>query len=556
MTRRVPTFLSGLTLLAALSACSGRDAVPPSTSYDDLTALFADWREFQQPKLVDGVPDYTAAAMAAQHQALDGFQARLRAIDPSGWPIVRQADHHIVRAEMNGLDFDHRVIRPWARDPAFYVTVFASESDQPAREGHYARGGLELWTYPFPPGDRDAAEIGAGMRAVPGLLRQARTNLVGTGQDLWVFGTRSIRRQSDDLARLAERLSDPAFDGLRADVERAREATDEFAAWLDEQAPAKTDPSGVGRDHYDWYLRNVLLLPYTWADEVTLMERELARALASLALEEQRNAGLPPARPVESAEEYATRFDAGVTAYMWFLRNRGILTVRDDMEPSLRERAGTFTPGVREFFTEVDHHDPQVMRTHGFHWFDKGWMRNAPHPSPIRRVPLLYNIFNTRTEGHATGWEEMMLQAGLFDDRPRTRELIYILLAQRAARALGDLRMHAREATLEEAAVFTSAQTPRRWLSLDGQLVRNEQHLYLRQPAYGTSYVIGKIQIEQLLGDRRRQLGTGFTMNAFMDEFTAAGLIPISLIRWELTGELTGNLSAVLVRDSVVSRKP
>jgi len=100
-------------------------------------------------------------------------------IDPRSTTVARQADHHIVRAEMNGLDFDHRVIRPWARDPAFYVTVFASESDQPAREGHYARGGVELWTYAFPPNERDAAEIGAGMRAIPGLLRQAQVNLIG-----------------------------------------------------------------------------------------------------------------------------------------------------------------------------------------------------------------------------------------------------------------------------------------------------------------------------------------------------------------------------------------
>ena len=54
----------------------------------------------------------------------------------------------------------------------------------------------------------------------------------------------------------------------------------------------------------------------------------------------------------------------------------------------------------------------------------------------------------TRTEGHATGWEEVMLHAGMFDARPRTRELIYTLLAQRAARALGDLRMHSNEMTL------------------------------------------------------------------------------------------------------------
>ena len=178
-----------------------------------------------------------------------------------------------------------------------------------------------------------------------------------------------------------------------------------------------------------------------------------------------------------------------------------------------------------------------VMRTHGYHWFDLARMEHEPHPSPVRRGPLLYNIFVTRTEGHATGWEEMMLQAGMFDDRPRSRELIYILLAQRAARALGDLRMHANEWTLEQAAEFASAHTPRDWLRLDGQLVRVEQHLYLQQPGYGTSYVIGKIQIEGLLAARRRERGDGFSLRRFMDEFDAAGLIPVSLLHWELTGE-------------------
>src|SRR4029079_16679698 len=178
-----------------------------------------------------------------------------------------------------------------------------------------------------------------------------------------------------------------------------------------------------------------------------------------------------------------------------------------------------FTPGPREFFTEVDYRDPEVMRTHGYHWFDLARMTNEPHASPIRRRPLLYNIFDTRTEGHATGWEEMMQHAGIFDARPRTRELIYILLAQRAARALGDLRLHSNELTLEQAAQFASANTPRGWLRLDANTVRDEQHLYLQQPAYGTSYVTGKIQFETLLAERRRQLGEAFTMKRFMDEF-------------------------------------
>jgi hypothetical protein len=538
----MPLRLAVLVLVLAgglVSACRSGDgdAVTPSTRYDDLVALFREWRVFQQPGLVDGVADYRAAAMTAQHRELAAFQRRLMAIDASGWPIPQQVDHHIVRAEMHGLDFDHRVIRPWANDPAFYVTVFSSESDQPAREGHYARGGVELWMYPPPLTPAQMAEIGAGLRAVSPLLDQARENLTGTGRDLWTFGVQRIRQQSRDLERFAAQLTGADTAALRADADRARAATDAFATWLDGQLVSKTGPSGIGVASYDWYLEHVALLPYRWQDEVTLMQRELARALSSLALEEQRNAGLPPAAPIATAKEYDTRAQSGVTDYMAFLKDRNVMTIRDYMDPALRARTGTFSPGPREFFGEVDHHDPQVMRTHGYHWFDKARMAHEPHASPIRQGPLLYNIFISRTEGHATGWEEMMLQAGMFDRRPRSRELIYILLAQRAARALGDLRMHASQATLEEAAAFTSANTPRGWLSLEGRLVRSEQHLYLRQPTYGTSYVIGKIQIEQLLADRQRQLGAAFTMRRFMDEFDAAGLIPIALIRWELTGE-------------------
>jgi uncharacterized protein (DUF885 family) len=446
---------------------------------------------------------------------------------------------------MNGLDFDHRVLRPWATNPAFYVTLFPSRSDQPAREGPVAYRSIELWTYKFPLTQDGATELAAGLRAIPNVLDQAKANLTGKSRDLWVMGTKSIRQQSADLAQLATRLQN-APGTLEADVRRAKDATDAFADWLDQRAPSKRDPSGVGVENYTWYLKNVQLAPYTWQDEVTIMERELARATAFLSLEEQRNAKLPMQVPVASAEEHTRRFNDAVTEYIAFLSDCEIMTITDDLEPALRAQIGRFRPGPREFFTEVDYRDPEVMRTHGFHWFDLARLEHAPHSSPLRRGPLLYNIFNTRTEGHATGWEEMMLQAGMFDARPRSRELIYVLLAQRAARALGDLRMHANEFTLEQAAAFASAHTPRGWLRLDGETVRTEQHLYLQQPAYGTSYLIGKIQIETLLAERRRQLGDKFQMKQFMDEFMAAGLIPASLLRWELTGQLPHDVSRML----------
>ena len=212
--------------------------------------------------------------------------------------------------------------------------------------------------------------------------------------------------------------------------------------------------------------------------------------------------------------------------------------MRDWMEPALRARIGRFVPGEkREFFTEVDYRDPVMMRTHGYHWIDLAWMERQPHPSPVRRGPLLYNIFNTRTEGFATAMEELMMQRGLFEARPRSRELIWVLVAQRAARALGELRMHSNEFTLEEAARFASANTPRGWLRLLGQTVWGEQHLYLQQPGYGTSYLIGKIEVDKLIAARAQQLGDPFTLQRFMDELNQTGLIPITLVQRELTAE-------------------
>jgi len=549
--RVLRSFLVAVATFALLAAgCgtpSGTAGPPASTRYEDLTALFAEWRAFQQPRRVDGVPDYSSAAMAEQARGLVDLTRRLAAIDPTGWPIPHQVDYYVVRAEMNGLDFDHRVLKPWANNPAFYVTAFMDESDQPAREGPLAAGGVGLWEYPLPLSTINADLIRARLQMIPKLLEQARTNLIGNQKDIWTYGAKAIKAQSADLAAFTTKIGDTQPD-LKATVDQARAATDALAAWLDSQASTKTGPSGIGVENYNWYLKNVQLAPYTWEQEVTLMERELGRSSASLALEEQKHASLPPQVPIASAAEHDARFAAAVSEYMAFLKDHNILTIRPDMDPGLRAHVGSFSPGPREFFGEVDARDPEVMRTHGYHWFDKGWMRLSNHPSPVRQGALLYNIFNTRTEGFATAFEELMLQAGMFDARPRSRELVYILVAERAARALGDLHMQSNEFTLEQAAQFASDHTPRGWLSMSGSLVRGEQHLYLQQPAYGTSYVIGKVETDRLITERRRQLGDAFTMQRFMDEFNAAGLVPISLLRWELTGQLPDDVKKMLGR--------
>lgn len=508
--------------------------------YDDLLVLFADWRSFESPPLLDGAPDYTKERFAARQAAFLALRERLQAFDISGWPIPQQVDWHLVRAEMNGYDFNLRVLQPWARDPAFYKTVWMERSDVPAHEGPTNHAVVEVWAYSFPLDGPARQKLVSELSVIPPLMQQAQTNLTGNARDLWITGIRDIRGQRAALDQLESMVGDSGSEDLAQIIQTSRAATDELLAWLEAQAESKTGPSGIGKDNYTWYQQNVHLVPMTWEDEERLLKRELARAWSSLKLEEQRNRDLPPMVAAATPAEYDAMANDAIERIMNFLRDKDILMVTDYMEPALREHAGSFVPeDTRHFFWITAHYDPAPLFTHFYHWFELARMDLEPSQSPIRRGALLYNIFDSRNEGTATGVEEMFMHAGLYDDSPRSRELVWILLAQRAARGLGSLYAHANEMTMEEAGQVHMEWTPRGWMKTEPELRIFEQHLYLRQPGYGTSYVTGKYLLEETLADYARQVeerGEKFELRDFFDRLNAIDSIPISLGRWEMTG--------------------
>jgi hypothetical protein len=531
-------FIVCITFTLAGTVANAETGTKPT--YDDLLTLFADWREFESPPLLEGAPDYTVAGFAARHDDFLALRTRLQSFDVGDWPIPQQVDWHLVRAEMNGYDFNQRVLQPWARDPAFYNTVWTYRSDVPAHEGPTHHALVEVWTYDFPLSETEQQRLISELAVIPPLMKQAQGNLTGNARELWVTGIRDIRQQRAALDDLAETIGDSASDALTSIIEASKTATDELIAWLEAQADSKTGPSGIGKDNYTWYQQNVHLVPLTWDDEVRLLKRELARAWSSLKLEEQRNRDLPPMVAASSPDEYDRMANDAIERIMKFLESKNIVTVTDYMKPALQEHAGSFVPEEeRNFFWITAHYDPAPLFTHFYHWFELARMDREPHASPIRQGALLYNIFDSRNEGTATGVEEMFMHAGLYDDSPRSRELVWILLAQRAARGLGSLYAHANEMTMQEAGTVHMNWTPRGWMKTEKELLIFEQHLYLRQPGYGTSYVTGKYLLERTLADYARQAelrGEDFQLKDFFDRLNAIDSIPISLGRWEMTG--------------------
>ena len=234
---------------------------------------------------------------------------------------------------------------------------------------------------------------------------------------------------------------------------------------------------------------------------------------------------------MKTGEEHERRTREAETLIRTFITREKLLTIPPDTPPTFEtdafwiQRAG----GKRHFWEELTYRDPLNNHIHASipgHQFDG--MIQRKNARPIRRS------FQDGVRGEGWGFyiEEMFLQAGLLADRPRTRELFYIAQLKRAARIPAELKMQRNEFTLQQAIDYLISQVP----FMEPDLARYDLAIYLRRPAYGMNYTIGKALIERLVADRAHQLGDTFDLGKFHDEFLAAGPIPIPLIRWEMTG--------------------
>ena len=527
MTRRIQ-FLLVTIVLAACAAAPVRGQA--GDAYQALVGIHQEFLKLRQPKVTNGVADYTPAAIAEQRQGLDALRKRLAAIDASAWPVPQQVDYHLVRAEMNGLDFDHRVVKSWQRDPGLYVDAVrrAPHTDLPAAAEGLARLRVQL-------------------QAAPKVLEQARTNLTTASGELAGQAIRELE-MSDGINQgeprrpvppagvigwyrdLLERLP-KHHPELVGDARAALSAVEGFRDWLKQNRAAMKEPAFVGLENYNWYLRNVRLMPYD-AEQVRLLgKREEDRARTFLEIEQHRNRALPPIEPVKTEEEHERRVRDSERLIREFIQKHKLLTIPPDTPAEFETDAFWIVRegGKRHFWEELTYRDPLNNHIHASipgHQFDGHIQRK--NTNPIRA--------GYRDGARGEGWgfyiEEMFLQAGLLDGRPRARELFYIAQLKRAIRIPCELEMQTGRFTLQQAIDHMVREVP----LMEPDLARYDLALYLRRPTYGMNYIMGKLQLESLLNERVRQLGDKFDLGRFHDEFLAAGPIPISLIKWEMTG--------------------
>lgn len=528
--------------LALLLSPSAQGSAPPrgKGTYDSFVALFQEFRRNEVPSAWNanfndpsspnhGLIDYGPRASAARLATLASLRARLDDMNVASWSRAQQSEYLAVRAQFDAQEFLLRVSRPWARDPGFYV-------DQLQR--------FAFTSLPVAGSELDA--LRTELDAVPRIVAAARVTLDDVATDYALLALHNLRHPDGVGHGHPRRAVPPAgvigwYEDLRAravqeqpelvpHVERALGAVREYDAWLERGLPAFKGKAGVGRARYDWYLRHAKLLPWTGDELIALSRMEWERLTAWYALARHRNRALPELQPAATAEEYARRIAATDRNVREFLVREKILTIPPYVGELDTNAPFMQRPGGLNFWEFVQFRDPHPDHLHAVipgHRFDALVEENNPHP--VRR----YLTDGVRVEGWGVYLEEAMLQAGVVADRPRVDELIFLFGIFRAARVPADVAMQRNEMTVADAVRYMRERTPH----LDENVARVDAEIYLRQPpGYGIGYTIGALQMRQLLADRRWQAGESFSPKEFHDGLLALGRLPLSLLRWEMTG--------------------
>lgn len=532
--------LAPLAALAQPAMDQSELAGPPSGagSYQDLVSLydeFLSWKddapivgEISDSAPWSGVADYSDEAVAERRAQLNAFMDRMMDMNVAAWDQSQQADYLAVRAKLDEHNFLLNVSKPWARDPGFYVD--------------------QMLTVPFAelPLEGDALEkLHRDLRAIPVLVREAKQNLDNVAADYADLALHNLTNADgvghghpyretppagvigwyEDLESRVDQQPE-----LREDVAAAKAAVEDFHAWLTENRPEMTADAGVGQENFDWYLKQVKLLPYDSRDIVTLGNRELDRLWAMYALERHRNRNQPELEPAASEAEYKALIEKTDEDIRNFLVEEEVITI-----PDYAAVLGTNVPWIvrpqgRNFWEEVQFRDPSPDHLHAVipgHRFDGVVEDNNDHPIRGRLTD------GVRVEGWGVYLEEGMQHLGIFEEKPRVRELIYIFGIFRAARMPADVWLQHNKMSVSEVVDLWMEQTP----YLDPDVARVDAEIYLRRPpGYGLGYTTGMIQMQKLLGDRRRQLGEEFNLMEFHDTFMDTGRLPMVLVRWEMTG--------------------
>lgn len=540
-------------------------------SLGDFSKEFWQWRAAEQPFTNDDIPrierpagfvvDWTGQTIAKRVSELAGFEGRWKGLAPgASAPVAEQVDYRLLGSAIARVRWELVIEKNWQRDPEFYV-------DQ-------TLGSVFVLMLPPPPfSEERQQEIVERLKRIPATIASARENLTDMRQPFVELAIASLEgvqgRMIATGMALASQLTAENNAALRGAAPAAIRALNGYRSWLQTKLPEARKDTAIGRENYLYFLRNVALMPYTPEQLLAMADQEWSRSVAFEAYQQARLAGAAPAPIFKSADAQIAAEREDEEKVRAYLGEQKILTVPDWLKHYhnllLPEYLAPFedlgvtddltgparlgedgTSYIRKpspelgFFNLSTARDPRPILVHEGvpgHYFQLclGWHND----DPIRR----HYYDSGANEGIGYYAEEMMLQAGLFDDNAHTRETIYSFMRLRALRVKVDVKLALGEFTLQQAADYLASTVP-----MDKHTALDEAAMFSSTPGQAISYQIGKLQIVEMLSDARRKEGKDFSMLKFNDFVWNNGNVPIALQRWEMLGDASQVPEVVAVK--------
>ncbi len=533
-----------------------------TSTYDQLQQLSDDfwaWRAENQPVSSDDiprierppnwVPDWSAQAFARRRAELSLFDQHRNEIDARSWPIPQQVDYRLIGSAIARVHWELNITRGQERNPGFYV-------DQTL--------GLLFLSLLRPPPftETRSRNIVRALQSFPATVANAKENLAGKAiRPFALAALEKLVAVKSRLTKVATELG-PLLSGVSPTefnqaVSEAINALELFHDWLNAELPGMSVETAVGREPYLYFLKQVALMPFSPEQLLVMGAHEWERSVAFETCEQTRNQGLPeltlfPDQATQMAQEEfweaaARRFLEAkniLTVPSWMNHYRNLplppyveplsfMGVTDDLTSDTRlDEDGTSY--IKQPSEDLDYFslsiakDPRPLIVHEGvpgHYFQMSL--SWAHENKIRR--RYYD--SGANEGIGFYAEELMLQFGFFDDKPRLREIMYNFMRLRALRVEVDVKLATGEFTIDQAAERLEKIVP-----VDRGTARQEAVFFASSPGQAITYQIGKLQIIKFLADARLNQKEQFNLQAFHDYLWKNGNVPIALLRWEYLG--------------------
>ncbi len=525
------------------------------------------WRTLQQPRSHDDIPRiernknwkpaWSSQDVAGYQNAISDFQKRWKAIDAgtvNSLKVSKESwvDYQLIGSAIHRVYWELDYLKVWQQQPRFYI-------DQTA-------GVVFDLLLPIQVNDEIVRDVVFALNFTEEILSSGIKNLANNAVKAYAVVAidllKNIENQLNTMSKeLAEFVDQDLADALEVSTKKAIGAFVNYREWLISNLDSFKPISAIGKDNYEWFFKNVALVPFTTHELNMIGELEWDRAvvLEQISLNKHKKIAIP-AIPSSAAEQVKNEAN-DERQVRQFYAEQGILSQPQTLKHYLNAPLPAYLAPIKWLGVTDDLTGPSRVDEDGYSYVPEphnklpyfyaanardaraGIVHEGAHYQQLaiswrhERILRRYYYDSGVNEGIAFYNEELLLAAGLFDDKVHSQTVMYNFMKLRAMRVIVDVGLATGRLDIASATAYLEKKVP-----MDHETAYEEAVFFSSSPGQALTYQIGKTQILKLFSDvvsDKKAKSEAFNMQEFHDYLWKNGNVPLSLLRFEFLGDVS-----------------